>query len=319
MPKKKTKGRRRGRPRLKQLDFGSSYPMKGKMPGGGPYFITRQAPAQAPIIVQMPPQKTTGEEQREKWKAQAERREMFAQIEREGKRRIQDQAVAQTKSELGRKDTMAAATKQAKEKMKARVLVETKKSLARKDVLAGLENKAKQSELDKQENKDWVVAQKGRRARNALLGEIASISPMETITKADEIHEQKLGLHTQLKQASAELATVQVEDAPMADVQPPPAQLAGGFTIGQGGPRTSTRKLGGGLTDWVKSSPEWFQFKPVEPDVPVDIKSDPISHIELPAKRQPREKLKTESKTGRVNLNKAKAKRAKAAGNEMKL
>jgi hypothetical protein len=229
-----------------------------------PYFMPN--PAQ-PVVIQLPPQKTESEKQRESWRQQAERREMFKQIERAASNRQQEKVVVKTKEAITRKDTKVNAARSGKQRMQNVNVETTKKSVARKDVLSAIKNPSKVAELNRQEQTGWIQTAKGRQTREAVLKQIRERTPMEATSTSDAPHEERLARQTLLEESKGRLETARVDDAPMQRLQvvPSPSQ---GFTMGQAGPRVSQRRLTG--TDWTKSldwsPPKSFFPEKVAPD-----------------------------------------------------
>lgn len=256
MPRKtKSKAKsksKKGGGRIKSIVSGGSYDIRqGKLNRGGmPYMIPNPTP---PIIVQLPPEKPQSEKQRETWRQQAERREMFKQIERAASNRQQEKLVVQTKEEISRKDTKQDVARAGRQRMQKVNVETTKKAVARKDVLSAISNPSKVSELNRQEQTEWVQTSKGRQARDALLKQIRERTPIEATSVADAPYEERLTRQTLIQEAQGRLETAYVDDAPIQELQVAPS-VSQGFTMGQAGPRVSQRKLTG--TDWVKSS-DW--------------------------------------------------------------
>jgi hypothetical protein len=117
-------------------------------------------------------------------------------------------------------------------------------------VLSSIANPSKIAELNRQEQAEWVQTSKGRQSRESLLKQIRERTPMEATSASDAPHEERLVRQRLLEESKRRLETVRVDDAPMQSMQVVPS-LSQGFTMGQGGPRVSQRKLTG--TDWARS------------------------------------------------------------------
>lgn len=240
----------------KSIVSGGSYDIRpGRLNRGGmPYFMP--SPAQQPVIVQLPPQKSESEKQRETWRHQAERREMLEHVTRVASRKQQGQEVTRTKEDINRKDTKEGVTRVAKQRIQQARVEESKGFARRKDVLSALQNPSKVSELEKQGYTEWIQTAKGRQSRDALMKQIRERSPMESTSVADAPYEERLSRHAMLKESKQALQAAYVDNAPMQSLQVAPSLLPG-FTMGQGPPMEGRKRKG---RDWVKTwvSPPGF-------------------------------------------------------------